>query len=70
VQVPVGMSLLEAAHANDVDLEGTLDVIVKYCDFLGETLARPSTLIDWEFSRVQGPVKGLWLARHVMSFSR
>jgi hypothetical protein len=28
VQVPVGMSLLEAAHANDVDLEGTLDALV------------------------------------------
>lgn len=31
IKVPVGMSMLEAAHENDIELEGSIDAVLILC---------------------------------------
>lgn len=31
IKVPVGMSMLEAAHENDIELEGNIDAVLILC---------------------------------------
>ena len=34
IKVPIGMSMLEAAHENDIELEGEWDVIARKCTII------------------------------------
>ena len=52
VQVPVGQSLMEAAHAHDIDLEGELDIA--YC-WEAVNVGHWSNIVH-----VQGLMTALW----------
>ena len=65
VQVPLGQSLLEAAHNNDIDLEGGKKVALVPFSFSTPKAAYFKAPLR-NLTAVQALVKALWPVQHVM----